>query len=446
MLYLRNGTLRLLGLMAVAAAIGMLTPSTASAEGTRDLIGGDPAPFEAACADTGDPDNEHTCPFQGLRRRASLHVDILDTDDEFIVWCSGKGSRVQIRDPEGDLVPNPATDDDSWAPGDRIDPVDGMTGAYRIVRYQSENDPVPFPDSEVGDQFLLLSDSNVAAKFAWDVQVFSEAEGCTIDPGDYCEFSRPCERNGRLYSDDWEFDTGSFRSDASTNASYYALVPGGDPGATAVLELDLEGLSGFVYRITGNRIGVNGTNGGRSVFQAGNSVSEEFRLYLNPPEIAGYEVAVPDVDSFSVSSGAQECGVGDLPPLLAPGASEISFFFETNVEGTYQFICDLNPSEGGDDPIGDGVFDITDDADLLLNGTMGEVEPPDEPDCVLDPDRGIWMCEVVWDGLDNDGIPIPSGPDLDNTIPIDCQVRVTVGEFHYVGRDMETSFPGFRFF
>ncbi len=45
---------------------------------------------------------------------------------------------------------------------------------------------------------------------------------------------------------------------------------------------------------------------------------------------------------------------------------------------------------------------------------------------------------VSWDGMHN-GNPVATGT-------YNCKVQVNVGEFHYVGRDIETSYPGMRLF
>jgi hypothetical protein len=47
--------------------------------------------------------------------------------------------------------------------------------------------------------------------------------------------------------------------------------------------------------------------------------------------------------------------------------------------------------------------------------------------------------EIFWDGADNQGVPVPPGT-------YNCQIKLTVGEFHYVADDIETSFEGFRLF
>ncbi len=430
-----------LGLWALGAAL--LATGTAHAEGTRDLIGGDPGPLQTACL---LPEGEGACPYQGLAAATRLFVDILEPAEEYIVWCSAKGSRVEVIAPDGTRVVNPDSADGSFAPGERIDPLPGVGGAYEIVRYEDDED-LGAPNSTRGDQYLLDGD-NIEGKYAWDLQVFSEAGGCGLAESRLCDFDRSCERPGRVFSTRWLFHAGSFVEGAATNASYYALVPGGAADETAVVELDLEGLAGSRYEISGNRAGVDGSNGGRSVFQPGESVTPEHRLYLNPPEIGGYATSDPTVSELVAVSGAQACGApgSGLPALLAPGVSTIEFRFDSNVEGTYQLVCDLNaPAVPGGAP-GDGRFDVTDDEDLLLNGVIGGPDDGGAGDCVFDEDDGVWRCAVPWDGIDNAGNPIPSGDSLASTVPISCTVFVTVGEFHYVSDDIETSFPGLRFF
>ncbi|HND33976.1 MAG TPA: FlgD immunoglobulin-like domain containing protein, partial [Myxococcota bacterium] len=46
---------------------------------------------------------------------------------------------------------------------------------------------------------------------------------------------------------------------------------------------------------------------------------------------------------------------------------------------------------------------------------------------------------ITWDGTDNLGNDVPPGS-------YSCQALITVGEFHYVAWDVETSYDGFRLF
>jgi len=302
---------------------------------------------------------------QALRAGTVLGVDILDASVETITW-TGTGS-VSVTDPGGSSL-------GTFASGDTITPTEGLEGAYVL---------------EVG------SDQSRTA--GWDVTVED-----AVDDG------------GRLHSTDWAFDAGSFASSAATSASFYARVPAG--GGTAVIELKLDGLAGYVFDINANRTGVDGDYAGRSVAQSATSVTPEFDIFLNPPSDADYSSASPvlsDLDfegaqvSEDVSGAALSCDAVEI------GGSGATFAFNSDAEGTWQLQCDLD---------GDGDFAMVDGTDLFL---VGEAAAGDN--------------DIAWDGTNADGTGLDEGI-------YDCRVRLTVGEFHYVGADIETSYPGMRLF
>lgn len=293
---------------------------------------------------------------QAITTDTELVVDILDVS-ETIVW-TGNGD-VRVIDPSGASLGD-------FASGATITPT--MIGEHRVD--------------------LDLDQSG----FEWDVTVFDSGGAPML---------------GRLFSYDWNIDTGSFAVEASTNATFYALVPGGDDDSSAVIALRFEGLAGNVFSVSANDSGVFGANAGRSVPILDGFASPLYRMYLNPPERATYTVVTP-----MVSDLALEGMEGDECSAFLPGMTT-RFTFESNVDGTYQIICDLN---------GDGEFDVVDDEDFLLLGTATQ-----------------GTNTVSFDGLDDEGNPFPEGEH-------ECIVRITVGEFHYVGRDIETSFPGLRMY
>ena len=294
---------------------------------------------------------------QGLSSDTQLVVDILDASETFVFTGRGEIEVVDSR-----LIPI-----GTFMSGETIEPT--LSGEYRIN----------------------LSEDQTGIE--WDVTVYDSTGAPKI---------------GRLFSYDWNINTGSFAVEASTNATFYALVPGGDDDSSAVIALRLEGLAGNVFTIAANDVGVFGPLAGRSVPDSESFADPLYRMYLNPPERATYTVVTPMVSNFALE-GMEE---GDECSAFLPGRIS-RFTFETNVAGTYQIICDLN---------GDGEFDVVDDGDYQLLGTA--VEGPNS---------------VVFNGLDNAGNPFPEGEHA-------CVVRVTVGEFHYVGRDIETSFPGLRMY
>jgi len=308
---------------------------------------------------------------QGLVASTLLRVDILDDTTETFVW-TGDGN-VTVTGPNNTFV-------GIYSSGQVITPLAGITGAYRVN-----------PDT---DQFQVDVNGAVVGFTAWDLTVYL---GGIPQPG-------------RVWADVWYFNAGTFWDTAATNASFYGLVPGGQPGDQGVIELDLQGMAGYVYQVRGNRSGATngGISPGLSVPQgAGFNVFPEFPIYLNVPEVANYVIATPTVSGFGYSGGPAGCNV------VVSGQTTGDFTFTTDVIGTYHVVCDLNS---------DGVFDITSTSDLHLIGTT--VSGPNT---------------LTWDGLDNTGAVVPNGT-------YQCVVQVMVGEFHYVGSDIETSYPGFRMY
>ena len=270
----------------------------------------------------------------------------------------------------------------TFASGATITPT--VSGSYRLNLME--------------DQFDSNANGIIAGtQRAWDVTLFRSG----------------VPRDGRVYSFAWGFNTGGFNVASATNASFYARVPGGDDESFAVMELRTDGLAGFIFEVQGNSTGVRGVNAGRSVPEAGNSAADEYQIYLNPPDDASYSFLGPQVRDFSFQGGTQTPGGVSTCDEFVAGSTQGVFTFTSNVVGSYHLVCDLND---------DGAFDIVDDGDFLRLGAA-----------VFGVNR------VTFDGLDNQGNPFPVGDHA-------CRVRITVGEFHYVGRDIETSFRGLRMF
>ncbi|MEM1413454.1 MAG: hypothetical protein AAGH15_01070 [Myxococcota bacterium] len=302
---------------------------------------------------------------QALRRSTQLYVDILDPAVETITW-TGTGT-VTVTDPDGATV-------GTYASGATVTPT--LSGAYGV-----------------------LVNADQSRSVGWDVSVDNQTDSL-----------------GRLFSYDWAFNAGSFSASAGTNASFFALMPAGNDVETAVIELDLEGLAGYVYEINANATGVVGPNAGRSVPQSGNDVLPLYAIYLNPPSVATYAVVVPTAYGLDYIGGVStDVSGATIDPCnqLVPGESFGRFQFNTNVEGTYHLECDLNQ---------DGVFDPTSDEDFLAVG-----------------ETTAGLNTRLWDGTDGDGTPVGPGT-------YECRIRINVGEFHYVGRDIETSYQGMRMF
>ena len=406
----------------VIALLCLAVPlSAALAEGTREIVrgghwsSGDTDPYDhrdsncyngsGGSGSVGDSIGQ--CPYQGLRRATTIWVDIED-DDEFAVWCSGKDVDVTVFAQNG-------TEIGTFSRGERITFPEGITGDYRF-RLPSTDDLGTY-SGQLGDM-LHRQGSSVKAKFPWDIQVF--APTCSLSVAQLCpdgmggsgdvDRGADCERNGRVFSTQWNFNTGSFGEDTETNASWYVVVPGGADDDTAVTQLDLDGLAGNVYEIWGNRLGVAG-QGGRSVPDVDGDFDPEFPIYLNPPEDADYRVTAPVFETPVDIRSGELC-----TDIISPGFP-VTFSFDSNAEGTIQLICDLND---------DHLYDLSSDEDVQVFGVLTD-----------------GTNEITWDVTTNDGEPIPVDGD---SRELRCILRLTVGEFHYVGKDIETSDEGFRIF
>lgn len=293
-----------------------------------------------------------------------VYVDILDSSSETIVWqgidSDGIQGRVEVFDPSGTSL-------GIFDSGDTITPTGG-DGAYEI-HFQGVR---RFDD--------------------WDITVYA---GMTPE-------------QGRIWSYDWYFEAPTFNEIDAMSGNFYAVVDGGAPGHDAVVEFLTDGLAGRHFDIYANASGIPGGNG-RSLYEADvtSSIPADFPIYLNPPDNANYNPIEPEITDEDFSAGTLDCDT------VASGVVYGTFTFESNVDGTYHIVCDLN---------GDGVFDITSDDDLHLLG-----------------DATSGSNHVTWDGTDNTGASIPAGV-------YECQVWLTTGEFHYVGRDIETSYEGFRLY
>jgi len=303
---------------------------------------------------------------QALRAQTQLHLDVLEPGVEAVVW-SGLGT-LTITSPTGSV----------------------------LATLESE-ERVELAGHDPGTYGLALSQDQIAGG-SWGVEV--QSGGVTAP--------------GRLYSTNWYFNAGSFAESAATNSSFYAKVPGGAPGSSAVIELKLDGLAGYVYEINANRVGLDGALGGKSAPGTGNSVTPEFPIYLAPPATSDYQHSVADVANLRYVGGTTVDVQGqpmDACNQILPGQSTGQFIFESTVNGTYHLKCDLNQ---------DGIFSNSED-DLLL---VGQSAP------------GTNVAE--WDGTSL-GVSIQSGV-------YECRVQVNTGEFHYVAWDIETSYQGMRLF
>ncbi len=321
-------------------------------------------------------------PLQSLQARTVVHVEILDPATEQIDWYG------ETNDPGGPAQTNLV---------EVIDPLGVSLGVFPVglidVPIAGSYEVVPIGLDLAGAPALTGPPDGVEDPLAdWRFEVLRNGTTTVL---------------GRVWSYAWSINAGTFGAAGGTEGSFYAVVDGGAPGVESVVELKPQGLVGYNYTLEASSEGVRNGNG-RSTESYGYFVGDELQVFLHPPDpaLVSYTVLDPDVTAVDLAPNGSCDGV-------AAGAASATLSFESNVVGTYHVVCDLNE---------DGQFDLTSDDDLHVLGTA-----------VV----GVNPVEIT--GYDNAGNPIPGGT-------YDCRVRLTVGEFHYVGRDVETSYEGFRLF
>jgi hypothetical protein len=213
----------------------------------------------------------------------------------------------------------------------------------------------------------------------------------------------PTVNGGRLWSNNWAFDTDSYAESAATNADFYPLVPGGRPNTSYVWKLDLNNFSGNVYDIIANDLGVDAPNSGLSTPTQANTATPKFPIYLSFPAVVKPRPTDPPViSSFRfIDDAGQDYAIS---PAVTNGVQDTGTFeFLSDIEGTYSIIIDIN---------NDGVYDEK-DFQLLGNAVLGSNQ-------------------VTWDGKDAGGIIVATGT-------YSARLQLRLGEYHFVVEDVETS-------
>ncbi len=210
---------------------------------------------------------------------------------------------------------------------------------------------------------------------------------------------------GRVSAINWYYNACAFTEATSADTDYFVLTNGGFPNTNFVWKLDLNNLSGCVYNISSNRIGVNPPRSGFTTAISGNSLTPEFPQYLAYPAVAGPRPSTPPTITnfhFLDDSG------GDI--AFSPGVT-------VGVQDSGDFIFTTDTDEG--------TFAIAIDVDQ--DGTFG-----DEGDVWLIGGTVIGQNSVRWNGTDVTGVTVPPGN-------YTAKLSVRLGEFHFVGEDIETS-------
>ena len=296
---------------------------------------------------------------QELRVITQLNVDIIDPKVESFIWTGAYP--VTVTNPDGSPL-------GTYPPEVTISPT--MPGAHAV----SIDAPA---DALELDPFLSLG--------VWSLVVSGAA---------------PDE--GRVWSSAWRIDAGSFAEDDAYEGSLYASVPSGTPGETAVVELQADGLAGFVWFAAVNDFGILGSSG-RAYPSLDIPTRPQLPVYLRPPTDSAYTRTEPELLSEPINLGCDEVADG-LPAL---------YTFDSGTAGSWHLICDVD---------GDGTFDPSSDDDAHVQG-----------DALPGPN------EVVWDLSMPDGSLAPPGDH-------ECVLWLTTGELHFVANDIESLFPGMRMY
>ena len=217
----------------------------------------------------------------------------------------------------------------------------------------------------------------------------------------------PTIAQGRIWSYVWTYNTGDFVN--GTNQDYYVVVPGGVPGTNFVWKLNLSGFKGFVYEMVANNRGVDSPNSagvnvrGLSVPIPGNSVTPQYRQYINyPDETFTSPTQRPAISNLRFIDNNEEDDV--FTPGITGGVQDTGFFkFTSSLPGTYQIIIDTNQN---------GVYGA---GDVQLRG---DTDP-------------VGNVSVLWDGRNNLGEILPVGT-------YNAEVKAIIGEYHFVAGDVET--------
>ena len=354
------------------------------------------------------------------QRGNPIHIDILAPGEWITTAACGDGSArnvvYELRDPTGavvDLTPGVA--------GDTIARTGAQVGlpcdAATAMPPATIPNPVRHRATQRGRYELRLTNSSTSTNNdgtslrLFDVTVMPDG---TTRPSPYGANGY----RGRVSATTWAFISYNFTEDFVTNADYYVLTPGGVPNTNYVWKLDFNNMAGYGYDVIANGIGVDSASS-YSVPVAGNSVSPRYPLYLHGPAIAkGPPTAPPNVSSFRFRDLAgTDAAINPAATGANQRAGRFTFTTDTN-DATYAIAIDTGRPGGGGP---NGVYG--DVGDVFLNGYTSSGTP-----------NGAGGVEVaaVWDGRNVNGQVMPAGN-------YTAEVMVRLGEFHFVGRDIETS-------
>ncbi len=326
--------------------------------------------------------------------RSVLRVDILNPGEVINVLACGTNNNSSVRvlmyDPSGALVYN--TTDTA-----NVDCADDFTGNFDPATVDAHQ----YVTNTTGVYEIRLTNFNGTLLNRFDVTVTNSVN----------DIINPRAEGGRLWSDYWYFWAGSFGQNRSTDADLYVVADGGFTGTYFVWKLDLNNFAGFGYGLKANSLGVESPNAagdvvaGLSVPSSGNSIEEQYPIYLNYPA-RNYPAPT---QSFTVSDLVFLDDQQVDSAITAGGNGAFTFSTDYTSTAVYEIIIDTSsPSGGGPD----GSFGR---GDVFLRGTAL-------------PGANT----IPWDGKDNNGNNVALGA-------YQARLSVRTGEFHFVADDVETS-------
>jgi uncharacterized repeat protein (TIGR01451 family) len=271
--------------------------------------------------------------------------------------------------------------------------------------------PVRFIAPEAGTYEIRLYNDSEAANSTNNVFTYFDitvTPNASINPD-------PRSNDGRVWATSWALNAGNtFGVAGGYDADLYVRVPGGRPNTEFIWQLDLNNFAPQRHEIVANGIGLNSPYSRYSIpgSQSGNTgYTKSYPIYLSPPSSLSTvapilpEPAPPVLSNLRFIDNAGEDNT--ISPNSTSTIQDSGFFrFETDVFGTYEIIIDTNR---------DGVFG-TGDPVLFGTTTPG-------------------TSSVQWDGRGFNNAVLPAGT-------YNAQVRLRIGEYHFVAYDAETSGGG----
>ncbi|BAY10928.1 beta strand repeat-containing protein [Calothrix sp. NIES-2098] len=271
--------------------------------------------------------------------------------------------------------------------------------------------PVRFVSQESGTYEIRLYNDTEAATSTNDVFTYFDitvTANSSTNPN-------PGSTNGQVWATSWAFNAGNaFTSTASYDADLYVRVPGGRPGTEFIWQLDLNQFAPQRHEIVANAIGLNSPYSRYSVPGSSSptpTYTRQYPIYLSRPNPTSTvapilpEPAAPNVSNLKFLDSAGEDNTIS-PGTTAAVQDSGTFYFDTDVTGTYEIIIDTNKN---------GVFG---QGDRVLFG-------------LANPGTN----SVAWDGKGFNNAVLAQGT-------YNVQIMVRIGEYHFATYDSETSGGG----